>query len=320
MLKLYGFARVNKIAHGNTRDLRVLWALEEMEIPFEIAGIDHPNHELDTATYRAMNPFGQIPAIDDDGVIVTESAAILIYLARKSGRLIPKDLAGEAQVLRWSFAAMNSVELPLLTLQFAGWVDKSETSPLKTALAKWAEQRLANLDRWLDGRTWVATDDFTVADILMSHVIGPEAKPEMLAKHERVRAYVERCKARPAWQRDRRLLRARCRRLTCGRALRIALGLDVRGAGTRVALSRDMKTVLWLAAAAGALAASALALSAFKKRGLAQRELALASGPIDLDQTQVIEIVPLDVSGPLFLDPVTEALLERLADEALFLK
>jgi len=74
MLKLYGFARVNKIAHGNTRDLRVLWALEEMEIPFEIAGIDHPNHELDTATYRAMNPFGQIPAIDDDGVIVTESA------------------------------------------------------------------------------------------------------------------------------------------------------------------------------------------------------------------------------------------------------
>jgi len=201
MLKLYGFARVNKIAHGNTRDLRVLWALEEMEIPFEIAGIDHPNHELDTATYRAMNPFGQIPAIDDDGVIVTESAAILIYLARKSGRLIPKDLAGEAQVLRWSFAAMNSVELPLLTLQFAGWVDKSETSPLKAALAKWAEQRLANLDRWLEGRTWVATDDFTVADILMSHVIGPEAKPEMLAKHERVRAYVERCKARPAWQR-----------------------------------------------------------------------------------------------------------------------
>ena len=82
-----------------------------------------------------------------------------------------------------------------------------------------------------------------------------------------------------------------------------------------------MKTVLWLAAAAGALVASALALSAFKKRGLAQRELALASVRwLDLDQTQVIEIVPLDVSGPLFLDPVTEALLERLADDALFLK
>ena len=81
-----------------------------------------------------------------------------------------------------------------------------------------------------------------------------------------------------------------------------------------------MKTVLWLAAAAGALAASALALSWYRKHELGQPMLALAGGPIDLDQTQVIEIVPLDVSGPLFLDPVTEALLERLSDQALFLK
>jgi hypothetical protein len=85
-----------------------------------------------------------------------------------------------------------------------------------------------------------------------------------------------------------------------------------------------MKTVLWLAAAAGALAASALALSVFRKKGLGHPAFALASAApndvIDLDQTQVIEIVPLDVSGPLFLDPVTEALLERLADDALFLK
>ena len=81
-----------------------------------------------------------------------------------------------------------------------------------------------------------------------------------------------------------------------------------------------MKTVLWLATAAGALAAGALALSWFRKRGLGQPVFALAAAPLDLDQTQVIEIVPLDVSGPLFLDPVTEALLERLADQALFLK
>lgn len=85
-----------------------------------------------------------------------------------------------------------------------------------------------------------------------------------------------------------------------------------------------MKTVLWLAAAAGALAASAVALSVFRKKGLGHPAFALGSAPpleiIDLDQTQVIEIVPLDTSGPLFLDPVTEALLERLADDALFLK
>jgi glutathione S-transferase len=80
MLKVYGFARVNEEARGNTRDLRVLWALEEMGLAYEIVGIDHPNKELDSRSYRALNPFGQIPVIDDDGVVVTESGAILLYL------------------------------------------------------------------------------------------------------------------------------------------------------------------------------------------------------------------------------------------------
>ena len=66
MLKLYAFARVNKGARGNTRDLRVLWTLEEIGLPYEIVGMDHPNHDLDSPAYRALNPFGQIPVIDGD--------------------------------------------------------------------------------------------------------------------------------------------------------------------------------------------------------------------------------------------------------------
>src|SRR3954467_907181 len=127
MLKVYSFSRVNKIARGNTRDLRVLWALEEMGLPYEIVGMDHPNHDLDSPSYRALNPFGQIPAIDDDGVVVTESGAILLYLARKSGKLLARDLAGEAQVLRWSVAALNSVEPPLLTLWFVNMSGGKDT-------------------------------------------------------------------------------------------------------------------------------------------------------------------------------------------------
>src|SRR5215210_1483258 len=118
MLKLYGFARVNKGARGNTRDLRVLWALEEIGLPYEIVGMDHPNHDLDSPAYRALNPFGQIPVIDDDGVVVSESGAILLYLARKSGKLMPRDLAGEAQVLRWCVAALKTIEVPILTAWF----------------------------------------------------------------------------------------------------------------------------------------------------------------------------------------------------------
>src|SRR6476659_5817982 len=162
MLKVYGFSRVNKFARGNTRDLRVLWALEEMGLPYEIVGMDHPNHDLDREEVRSKNVFGQIPVIDDDGVVVTESGAILLYLARKSGKLMPRDLAGEAQVLRWSIAALTSIEVPVLTTWFVGISGGKGTKP-QDALQKWADMRLQQLDGWLANRTFVATDDFTVA-------------------------------------------------------------------------------------------------------------------------------------------------------------
>jgi len=76
MLKLYGFKKVNAVARGNTRDLRILWALEEIQIPFELVGMDHPANDLNTDPYRRISPFEQIPVIDDDGVVLAESAAI----------------------------------------------------------------------------------------------------------------------------------------------------------------------------------------------------------------------------------------------------
>src|SRR3954470_7727954 len=128
MLKVYGFSRVNSLAHGVTKDLRVLWALEEMQMPFELVGMDHPAHELNTDAYRKLSPFEQIPTIDDDGVVLSESAAILIYLAKKSGKLIPSDFVGESQVVRWCFAAMNSVEIPLMSVLMLDWF-KDDVGP-----------------------------------------------------------------------------------------------------------------------------------------------------------------------------------------------
>lgn len=199
MLKLYAFARVNKGARGNTRDLRVLWALEEMGLPYEIVGMDHPNHDLDSAVYRALNPFGQIPAIDDDGVVVTESGAILLYLARKTGKLMPRDLAGEAQVLRWSITALTTIEVPVLSLWFVN-LTGGKGSKSSEALHGWADMRLGNLDGWLANREYIATDDFTVADILMTHVLDAGTDKEMMKPYANVLAYRARCTARPAWQ------------------------------------------------------------------------------------------------------------------------
>jgi glutathione S-transferase len=199
MLKVYGFARVNEGARGNTRDLRVLWALEEMGLAYEIVGIDHPNKELDSPSYRALNPFGQIPTIDDDGVVVTESGAILLYLARKSGKLLPHDLAGEAQVLRWTIAALNTIEVPVLTLWFVNLYGGKGSKPSE-ALQGWAEMRLKQLDGWLADRQFIATEEFTVADILMTHVLGGGTDPELLKPHANILAYRARCTERAAWK------------------------------------------------------------------------------------------------------------------------
>ena len=212
MLKLYGFARVNQGARGNTRDLRVLWALEEIGLPYEIIGMDHPNHDLDSPAYRALNPFGQIPVIDDDGVVVSESGAILLYLARKSGKLMPHDLAGEAQVLRWSFTALTTIEVPVLSLWFVNLTGGKGSKPSE-ALHAWAEMRLKQLDGWLTNRRFIATEDFTVADILMTHVLDAGTHQEMLKPYPNILAYRARCTERPAWKKT---LDAYCERVEAG--------------------------------------------------------------------------------------------------------
>ena len=214
MLKVYGFSKVNAMARGRTRDLRVLWALEEMQLPFEIAGMDHPAHDLNTDAYRGLSPFEQIPSIDDDGVVLSESAAIVVYLAKKSGRLIPGDLAGEAQVVRWCFAAMNTVEVPLLGLLVLDWTSAGTCDKHREFLTGWVNRVLKNLERWLAGREFVATNEFTVADILMAHVLSAGFKDDkLIAPYAAVLAYRERCLARPAWKKT---IEAYCERVVAG--------------------------------------------------------------------------------------------------------
>jgi glutathione S-transferase len=214
MLKVYGFSKVNAGARGHTRDLRVLWALEEMQLPFELAGMDHPAQDLSTEAYRRLSPFEQIPSIDDEGVVMSESAAILVYLAKNSGRLIPGDPVGEAQVMRWSFAAMDSIEPPLLALMVLDWTADGSCGKHRAFLVGWVQRALGNLERWLAGRDFIATQQFTIADILMAHVLSAGIKDEtLIAPHPGVLAYRDRCLARPAWQRT---IEAYCARVEAG--------------------------------------------------------------------------------------------------------
>jgi len=114
---------------------------------------------------------------------------------------MPADLAGEAQVLRWTVAALSSVEVPLLSLWFVGISGGKGTKP-HDALHQWSDMRLKQLDGWLANRTFVATDDFTVADLLLTHVLSAGSTDKaLLTPYEHVRAYLARCLDRPAWKR-----------------------------------------------------------------------------------------------------------------------
>jgi glutathione S-transferase len=132
-------------------------------------------------------------------VVVTESGAILLYLARKSGKLIPRDLAGEAQVLRWCVAALSSIEVPILTAWFVD-LNGGKGTRMSDALHQWGDMRLKQLDGWLAGREFVATDEFTVADILMTHVLGAGIDESVVKDYPNVLAFQRRCIARPAWK------------------------------------------------------------------------------------------------------------------------
>src|SRR5688500_18408642 len=98
MITLYGFGRIFRGGIGETKDLRVEWALKEMELPYRVHALDHTGGELDGEAYRRVNVFRQAPGIDDDGFVLCESGAILMYLAEKYGKLIPSDLEGRTRV------------------------------------------------------------------------------------------------------------------------------------------------------------------------------------------------------------------------------
>src|SRR5688500_744593 len=108
MIKVSAFRWVPPFAQGLVRDLRARWALEEAGLPYEELLIGPDDQK--TPDYRRWQPFGQVPAIEDDGLVLFESGAIVLHVAEKSPALLPTDAAARAQVRTWVFAALSSVE------------------------------------------------------------------------------------------------------------------------------------------------------------------------------------------------------------------
>ena len=201
MITLYGFGRVLRPVIGETRDLRVEWALEEIGLRYRVHGLDHTGGEHDGPAYSKISPFHLVPVIDDDGFIVAESGAILVYLAEKAGKLIPPDFEGRMRVVQWCFAALNTVERPLLEIQLIDKFGGENSENRRAEMAKQAGRWLDGLERRLDGREWIACTDFTVADILLTTVLREIRKTDFMDPYPQLKAYYARALARPAWQR-----------------------------------------------------------------------------------------------------------------------
>src|SRR5215831_17586042 len=114
MIKLTAFRSLPDFAQGVARDFRVRWALEEARIPYEVRLIGPEDQAA--AAYRALQPFGQIPAIEADGLKLFESGAIVLHITEKSEALAPADAHGLARTKAWMFAALNSVEPAVINL------------------------------------------------------------------------------------------------------------------------------------------------------------------------------------------------------------
>lgn len=201
-MKVYVFKSLPPFLLGYTRDIRVMWAMEECGITYETIGLDcGPNGLQDEVEYGQISPFKQVPAIDDEGYILTESGAILLYLAEKSGQLIPRDLQGRAQVYRWLITSLNNIEPFTLPILFADL--QGDSNPHLQGLRPWNVEILARffptIDQMLKNQEFITGSHFTVADIIFTCVLREIRKNEVLSQYPNIEKYRLKCQVRPAF-------------------------------------------------------------------------------------------------------------------------
>ena len=201
MIQVTAFKWVPPFAQGSVRDIRVRWALEEAGLGYDDRLIGFEDQA--TPEYRAMQPFGQVPAYRDDTVEMFESGAIVLWIAQNSDQLMPADDAGRAMVMTWLFAAMNSVE-PYVA-ELAGIdlsnADKDWARARRPEVEAFLRKRLGDLQTALGGRRWFANHRFSAPDTLRSHVLRDLRHTDILADFPALADYVTRAEARPAFKR-----------------------------------------------------------------------------------------------------------------------
>ena len=181
---------------GYVRDLRARWAMEEAGLPYRTATV--PLRERGPA-HLAHQPFGQVPWLTDGDLSVFESGAILLHLGAYSETLFPAEPQPRAETISWLFAALNSVEPPVLATAVFGFAGDSERTPGRERLDTFLQGRLADMERVVAGRDWLA-GEFSIADIAMVDAMRvAEGFAGGLDPYPACRGYVARATMRPAF-------------------------------------------------------------------------------------------------------------------------
>ena len=185
---------------GLARDTRVRWALEEVGQPYEVRPVSF--RALKEPAHLKLHPFGQIPTYEEGDLALFETGAILLHIAERHGGLLPDDANARARAITWMFAALSTVEPPILELGTAKLLegDKPWTAQRMPLVKDRVRERLGPLSARLGGADWL-DGPFSAGDLMMVSVLIRLRASGILDEFPNLAAYVARGEARPAYKR-----------------------------------------------------------------------------------------------------------------------
>jgi glutathione S-transferase len=185
---------------GLARDMRVRWALEEAGQPYDVRLVSFK--EMKEPAHRALHPFGQIPTYEEGNLVLFESGAIVFHIAERHAALLPDDINARARAITWMFAALNTVEPPIVEREQAPYAegDKSWYKERLPILEDRIRGRLGDLSTRLGNADWL-DGKFSAGDLLMVMVLRRLDGMGIREEYSNLSAYVARGEARPAYKR-----------------------------------------------------------------------------------------------------------------------
>jgi glutathione S-transferase len=199
-ITITAFERSPDRGKGLARDMRVRWALEEVGQPYDVRLLSFS--AMKEPAHLALHPFGQIPTYEEGDLALFESGAIVFHIAERHTGLLPEDANGRARAIAWMFAALSTVEPPIVDRDIVTFAerDKSWREERMRMVEDRIRVRLGELSARLGDANWL-NGAFSAADLLMVHVLQRLKGSGILDEFPNLAAYVARAEARPAYKR-----------------------------------------------------------------------------------------------------------------------